>query len=213
MEEVREISGRNMTVVLKTGSGKLALIATYAPTADKKDNTKNLYWEELAQEMEANKSHIRMVAGDFNARLYEVQPDEPPHIGNGIILRKGYLTKGMSDDTRDNRDRFVEFLKTQDLLAVNTLFHKPAHKRVTYKEKVPAHNSAREEYQGENTGPYDHTKYAQCDYWFVDKTHRCMIKDRETKMEWTRDSDHFPVWAKIQLNKKGKKQTQTQKRL
>ena len=101
-----------MTVILKTGSGNLALIATYAPTADKADNAKNLYWEELAQEMEVNKAHIRMVAGDFNARLYETQPDETAHIGTGVLQREGYLTKGIAEDTRDNRNGFMEFLKT-----------------------------------------------------------------------------------------------------
>ena len=45
VEEVREISGRTMTVILNTGGGKLALIATYAPTADKAENTKNKYWD------------------------------------------------------------------------------------------------------------------------------------------------------------------------
>ena len=111
VEEVRETSGRNMTVILKTGSGKLALTATYGPTADSKENIKNLYWEELAQEMEANKNCIRVVAGDFNARIYEVQPDEKPFLGTNIIKRAGYLTKGIADNTKDNTDRFVEFLK------------------------------------------------------------------------------------------------------
>ena len=34
VEEVRELSGRNMTVILNTGSGKLAMTATYGPTAE-----------------------------------------------------------------------------------------------------------------------------------------------------------------------------------
>ena len=72
VEEVREISGRNITIRLKTGSGNVALMATYAPTADKADNIKNKYWEELTLEMEAHRPCIRIVAGDFNARLYEV---------------------------------------------------------------------------------------------------------------------------------------------
>ena len=154
VEEVREISGRNITVRIKTGSGNIVLIATYAPTADKADIIKNKYWEELAQEMEANKAHIRFIAGDFNARLYEVQPDEQEYVGKNILEREGYLTKGMAEDTKDNRNRFVDFLKTQDLVLANTTFHKPSYKRVTYKEKVPAHNPDKPEYQGENTGPY-----------------------------------------------------------
>ena len=39
-EEVREISGRSMTLILKTGSGKLALLSTYGPTADSEESSK-----------------------------------------------------------------------------------------------------------------------------------------------------------------------------
>ena len=119
-----------------------------------------------------------------------------------IVHREGYLAKGIATNTRDNRSRFVEFAKTQEMAVINTIITKPPHKRVTYKEKVPQHNPDKEEYQGEDSGPYDHTKYAQCDYWLVDKTHQCTFKDCESKIEWARDSDHYPLWAKIQINKK-----------
>ena len=131
--------------------------------------------------METNKNCIRIVAGDFNARIYEVQQDEKAFIGSNIINRTGYLTKGIAENTKDNRSRFVEFLKTQEMAAINTIISKPLQKCVTYKEKVPQHNPEKEECQGENTGPFDHTKYAQCDFWLVDKTHQCIFKDCETK--------------------------------
>ena len=38
-----------------------------------------------------------------------------------------------------------------------------------------------------------------------------MLKDCETKMEWARDSDHYPVWVKIQLNKKKKEKENNKK--
>ena len=111
VEEVRELSGRNMTVILKTGSGNIALTATYGPTAEASDKNKNIYWEELSKEMEANKNCIRIVAGDFNARLFEIQPDEKRCFGANTIHRNGYLTKGIANNTRDNRERFVDFAK------------------------------------------------------------------------------------------------------
>ena len=55
-------------------------------------------------------------------------------------------------------------------------------------------------------------KYAQCDYWLVDKTHQCTFKDCETKIEWARDSDHYPLFAKIQLNKKRERKKNTIKK-
>ena len=202
MEEVRELSGRNITIILDTASGKTAWTATYGPTAEASEKNKNMYWEELSKEMEHNRSCIKILARDFNARLYESQVEDSRYIGSNIVHREGYLTKGIAPNTRDNRDRFVDFAKTHEIAAINTIIEKPAHKRVTYKEKVPQHNPDKKEYQGEDTGPYDHTKYAQYDYWLVDKTHQCMFKDCEAKLEWARDSDHYPLWAKIQLNKK-----------
>ena len=202
IEEIRELSGRNITIVMDTASGKTAFTSSYGPTAEAQENHKNLYWEELSKEMEHNKGCIRILAGDFNARIYEAQEEDSRYIGKNIIHRKGYLAKGIAPNTRDNRDRFVDFAKTHEMAVMNTIIEKPAHKRVTYKEKVPQHNPDKREYQGEDTGPYDHTKYAQCDYWLIDKTHQCMFKDCEAKLEWARDSDHYPLWAKIQLNKK-----------
>jgi len=87
VEEVRELSGRNMTVILKTGIGDLALTATYGPTAEASDKNKNTYWDELSKEMESNKNCIRIVAGDFNARLYEIQDDEKRCFGTNILHR------------------------------------------------------------------------------------------------------------------------------
>ena len=46
----------------------------------------------------------KIVLGDFNARLYEVQPDEALFVGTNILKREGYLTKGIADNTRDNTD-------------------------------------------------------------------------------------------------------------
>ena len=65
------------------------------------------------------------------------------------------MTEGISANKRDNRNRFLDFLKTHDYTAVNTRFQKPPHEPVTYKEKVPQHNPAREECEGENMGPFD----------------------------------------------------------
>ena len=61
------------------------------------------------------------------------------------------------------------FLKAEEMTAINTQFTKSPEKLVTYKEKVPEHSPVSELYEGENTGPYDHSKYAQCDYLLIKK--------------------------------------------
>ena len=66
-------------------------------------------------------------------------------IGEHFLKRDGYITtqekgKGINPNTRENRDLFINFLKTHELFAHNTRFEKEPKKLVTYKEKVPEHN-------------------------------------------------------------------------
>ena len=95
------------------------------------------------------------VGGDFNARLYERLDHEKEVIGKHILKGEDYVTtqekgKGIGENIRENRDKYVEFLKAQELTAMNTQFAKPPEKLVTYKEKVPEHNPESELYTGEN---------------------------------------------------------------
>ena len=81
---------------------------------------------------------------------------------------KNYVRDGsekrISDNTRDNWNRFIEFLEMHELREMNTWFQQPTYKLVTYKEKLPQHNPERPEYEGGTTGPFVHTKCAQCDF-------------------------------------------------
>ena len=51
------------------------------------------------------------IGGDFNAIIYERQAHERQEIGQHFLERKGYLFEGISENTKDNRNRFLEFLK------------------------------------------------------------------------------------------------------
>ena len=86
---------------------------------------------------------------------------------------------------------------------MDTWFKKPQEKLVTYKKKVPQHNPDREEYQGENAAPYDHTKYAQCDDYVLTKIRFShTVKDCETRINCAKNSDHYPIYADIRTNMK-----------
>ena len=95
----------------------------------------------------------------------------------------------------------MEFLKTYDCTAINTRFQKTPEKLVTYKEKVLQHNPEREEYDGDK-GPYDHTKYAQCDYVLTKKEHFHTVLDCEVHMNKAKNTDHYPPAGAIQNNMK-----------
>ena len=69
-----------------------------------------------------------------------------------------------------------------------------------YKENVLQHNPHKEEYDGESAGPFIYTKYAQCDFLLVKKEQVHTILDCEVKMEAAIDSDHYPIYGKLQTN-------------
>jgi hypothetical protein len=110
--------------------------------------------------------------------------------------------KGINANTRENRDLFIDFLKKHDLVTNNTLFQKCAKELVAYKEKVPAHNPISEEYQGENTGPYNFSKYAQCDFMVSPKKWNNTVMDCESRVDVYRASVHIPLHAKISTSMK-----------
>ena len=171
--------------------GEITFISVYAPPADHKVEEKHKFYDDLTKTIQEARGMV-YIGGDFNARLYERLEHEKEVIGPYILERKGYITtqdkgKGVGDKTRENRDLFIDFLKTNDLCAINTMIEKEPKKRVTYKEKVPANNPSSEDYTGENTGPYDHKKYAQCDYLVIKQSRKHTVKDCETKANWYRD--------------------------
>ena len=126
-------------------------------------------------------------------------------IGECIVERKNYLSdaeKGIADSTRDNRNRFAEFLKIDELRPVNTWFQKPLKKLVTHKEKVPQHNPDKPENLGGNQGPYDYTKYAQCDYMVTRGKFSHTIKDCEVRIGNEKNSNHYPIYTEIRTSMK-----------
>ena len=206
IKEVKEVSGRVMVVTLAAVGGDIHFVSVYAPPADHKLQKKEAFYDELSQTI-AQLHGIIYIGGDFNARLYEILEHEEEVLGQNIVLRKGYVTtqekgKGIGENTRENRDLFVGFLKAQGLTPMNTQFKKPPEKLVTYKEKVPEHNPESELYQGENTGPYDHSKYAQCDYLLVKKGFQKTVTDCESRVDLAKDTDHIPLVAEIRTNMK-----------
>jgi hypothetical protein len=139
MSEVREVSGRIMSVKLASSTGGITFFSVYAPPADHKTSEKDKFYDDLTREINKTEG-IYYIGGDFNARLYEVMQHEKGVIGNNIIGRSGYINcqekgKGINVNTRKNRDLFIDFLKKHELVASNTRFEKEAKKTVTYKEK------------------------------------------------------------------------------
>ena len=112
-------------------------------------------------------------------------------IGKNIIEREsGYVDRYMNKDSKENRGLYINFLKSRELVAVNTFFDKPNFKRVTYKEKVQIDETI----DSRNKPPYNYTKYAQCDYIMTNKNTMNKIADCESDIHCPIQSDHFPVY-------------------
>lgn len=204
--EVNEVSGRLIPMTLGAGGGAITFISVYAPPADHKTEEKLKFYDDLTRKVQEARGEVYF-GGDFNARPYERLEHEKEVIGTCILERKEYITtqekeKGVGDKTRENRNCLIDFLGTNDMCAVNTMLENDPCKPVTYKEKVPENNPVSEEYTGENTGPYNCSKYAQYDYLLIKQERNHTIKDCKSKIDWYRDSDHIPIHAKIMTNMK-----------
>jgi hypothetical protein len=112
--QVKEISGRIMSLKLDTATGGITFFSVYAPTANRPLKEKEAFYDSLTKEINEVEG-LFYVWGDFNARLYEQMDHEKEVIGPSLLQRKQYITsqengKGINPNTRENRDLFVNFL-------------------------------------------------------------------------------------------------------
>ena len=79
-------------------------MSAYAPTGDSKDKDKDLFYDTLAKTVEEEDGSLMYIGGDFNAATYKRQTHEKQNIREHIIERTCYLSEGITDNTRDNRN-------------------------------------------------------------------------------------------------------------
>ena len=136
--------------------------------------------------------------GASNDNIDEVLKTNPQNVC-GVKVFMGSSTGNMLVDNEQTLTNI--FSKCNMLIATHCEDEATIRKNlVTYKEKGPQHNPAREEYEGENTGPFDYSKYAQCDCLLAKKEFVHTVLDCEVKMEGAKDSDHYPIVGKIMTN-------------
>ena len=114
-----------------------------------------MFYHNLRQTLrQVSDAEIRLIFGDFNARLRCVQDDDRPQVGSHIFGRGFDFLNGASPNTLENRDFFVDFLKSEDFWAMNTHFRKSLKSLCTFSEVSNT----------EGGSPWDATRYAQIDY-------------------------------------------------
>ena len=137
-------------------------------------------------------AEIRLIFGDFNARLHYVLDDDRPQVGSHILGKGFGFLNNVSPNTLENRELFVDFLKSEDFWAMNTQFQK-------YSKSFGAFSEVS---NTENGPPWDATRYAQIDYSLAPSRWKNISQNVEALPDVQIDSDHFLVVLSIKIKLK-----------
>ena len=129
----------------------LLILSVYAPTAAAEAETKDTFYQDISEILSENGGAMIVVLGDFNARIL-TDPGLPRHVGQNIFQGEHPLGT-YSEDVLDNRERFLDFLLQQDLVALNTLQAGPPNTQITFRNPGQTNFSP----------PWVETNFAQID--------------------------------------------------
>jgi hypothetical protein len=157
------------------------IVASHAPTEEKDEIQKNDFYEDLERiYMKAPKHDIKVVMGDFNAKVGK-EPGLAPNVGK----------YSLHEETNNNGWRMVDFAITKNMAISSTLLqHKRIHKE-TWRSP-------------------DGTASNQIDHVMIDSRHATDILDVKSCRGADCDSDHYMVKIKCRrrISTVGKLSTQ-----
>ena len=106
-----QISGRLVIAKCNCQGTILNIICAYAPQAGSSDNIKDSFYKKLKETIESIPTHeVIIVVGDFNARLHHIYDNELENFGKHILGRGEQYLETMNQQTKDNRQKFTEFV-------------------------------------------------------------------------------------------------------
>ena len=83
---------------------------------------KERFYRQLAEEIKQRRHMVRIIMGDFNARVQHRTEEEQPHIGPFIVGCGEEFALQTADNTQDNRELFSAAIREHDLFPMNTHF-------------------------------------------------------------------------------------------
>lgn len=123
VQEFKAISDRIATMTIKINERyRMQVTQVYAPTSSYTDEEAEEFYEALSNAIERNKSHYKIVMGDFNAKIGKQEQGEEKTVG-----RYGL------GERNDRGTRMVQFARTHELCVTNTMFKKKASRKWTWK--------------------------------------------------------------------------------
>ena len=163
----------------------LLVISVYAPTASADPDTKDKFYQDLSEIITENGGSLVIILGGFNARILD-DPGLQRHIGPNIFKSTNPL-RHHSEEVLDNRERFLDFLVQQDLVAISTLKEGPPETQITY--RFPG--------QPNFEPPWSESRFTQIDYILTKSRWRNLFSNVGPKPDLDYDSDHLPLSANM----------------
>lgn len=128
VKKFKAVNDRISFIELECQWFKVVLINGHAPTKDREEDVKNIFYENLDNVCDLKPtSKVKILLRDFNAK-----------IGQDIIYRPSGI-HGLHRLSNDNGTRLVNFSKTRNVVVSSiTLLHKDIHKqtRVSPSEQI-----------------------------------------------------------------------------
>ena len=180
-------------ITLKNHGNPIHILSVYAPHAGRPQAEKHSFYHDLTECLtNIADSEIKLIFGDFNARIHHVFEEDRPNIGSHILGRGLQFLNQATDDTILNRELFLEFIKSNNFFAMNTHFLKAPEALCTYSEV------------SNTTGgpPWNALRYAQLDYVLVSARWKNIIHNVESMPSIQIDSDHFVLKSEIMIKLK-----------
>lgn len=162
--DFKPIDERLCTLRIKGKFFNITIINGHAPTEDKDDDVKDVFYENLQKAYNNSPARdIKIVLGDFNAK-----------VGQETVYRQTVGINALHNTTNENGTRLVDFAVTNNMVVASTYFpHKDIHK-ITW------------------VSPDGHTRN-QIDHVLIDARHKSNVMDVRSCRGLNIDSDHYLV--------------------
>ena len=183
----RAVSNRILVCSFR-GTPNWHIFVVYAPHAFIDDLIKTAFWILLVSIWSECKSEeLRLICGDFNAKLLERPYHFERAIGDNILRPIDLTWDNIPEHIQDKQARFLRFASEQDVWVANTNFVKSTIKAVTHR-----HLGSVQSLEDTHAGAAD-----QIDFILTTQRWKNTVQDAESKAIDSFGSDHFPVIASV----------------
>ena len=180
-KNIQQINGRLLLASFDTQPLCTNIIVAYAPHALRPQKEKDDFYDKLNNTLSKLPKHeMNVIIGDFNVRLMEKLPHEDLILGEHIFGTHEDRIDLLSEQQKDNRERFLTMCQDNRLVVTNTLFQKDPAKLVTY--RCPTTLSFSE--------PYTTSRFAQLDYMLINTKWKNAVTNVESSCSHSITTDH-----------------------